>query len=277
MIVATIDRLKELIPVIVGSDFKKYEPFVIDAREWLKREITGSALFAKLETEGNETLLSYAETVVANKAYLSGLPYFDLVETESGFAVVRTNTKAPASRERVDALKNGIETWLSVGIESLLEHLEETSRYHEDWKGSHTYTLLTETYIHKLKDFRRFAPFEGSRLEWVKLLPAMLDVINLKIAPVISAELSDEIIEELRDDDLTPENKKILPNIRFAYANYVVGRDDVAFSYLMRVRKVLLASPNNYPAFAGSELYATIQATIIEKNTAEKPIFRAGF
>jgi hypothetical protein len=269
--------MKQLVPVIVGSNFEKYEPFLIEAREWLKREITGTALFAKLETEGNEPLLAYAETIVANKAYLSGLPYFDLVETESGFAVVRTDTKAPASRERVDALKAGIEKWLSDGIENMLEYLEENSTYHEDWKSSETFSLLTETYIHKLKDFRRFAPLDGTRLDFVKLLPAMLDIIHLKIEPVISPELSEEIIEELRDDDLTPENKKILPNIRFAFANYVVGRDDEAFSYLMRVRKVLLASPLTYPAFADSDLYATILATIIEKNTVEKPIFRAGF
>lgn len=277
MLVTTIERLRELVPVVVGSEFSKYETFIAEAREWLKREITGPALYGKLADAGNETLKGYAESVVANKAYLSGLPYFDLVETESGFAVIKTETKAPASRERVAALKNGIEKWLSDGIERLLEYLEENNQYHEDWKGSETFSLLTETYIHKLKDFRRFALFEGTRLDFIKLLPGMLDVIHLKIEPVISPELSEEIIEELRDDDVTAENAKILPNLRFAFANYVVGRDDIALSYLMKVRKVLLASPAAYPAFAESQLYATILATAITKNTDEKPIFRAGF
>ena len=105
----------------------------------------------------------------------------------------------------------------------------------------------------------------------------MLDIINLKIAPVISPELSDEIIEQLRDDDMTPANTAILRNLRFAFANYVANQEDKAHNYLMKVRKVIMAAPDNYPAFKNSDLYATIQATIIEKNTLEKPIFRAGF
>ncbi|WP_319228367.1 DUF6712 family protein [Draconibacterium orientale] len=277
MLVTTIERMKELVPVIVGSDFKKYETFVKEGREWVKREITGSTLYAKLDVAGNETLKEYAEGVVANKGYLLGIPFFDLVETEAGFAVVRTETKAPASKERVEKLTRGVESWLSESIERLLEYLEENSQYHEDWKGSSTFSLLTETYIHKLKDFRRIAPFEGTRLDYVAQLPKMLDVINLTIAPVISSDLSDEIIEQLRDNDMTPANQAILKNLQFAFANYVVGQPDKAHSYLMKVRKVLLASPDTYPTFRDSDLYASILATVIEKNTDEKPIFRAGF
>ena len=277
MLIETIDRMKELVPVIVGSDFKKYKTFVNQASNWLRKEIVGSALYGKLQDEGNETLLYYAESVVANKAYLIGLPFFDLVETEAGFAVVRTETRAPASPERVKALKTGVEQWLSEAIERLLEYLEESPAYHTDWKGSESFTLLTQTYIHTLKVFRRYAPFDGSRLEFAKALPAMLDVIHLKIEPVISPELSDEMIEELRDDDLTPSNKAILRNLRFAFANYVANQEEKAHNYLMKVRKVIMTTPDNYPAFKNSDLYATIQATVIDKNTEEKPIFRAGF
>jgi len=277
MLVTTIARMKELIPVIVGNDFSKYETFVKEAREWLKHELIGSELYNKLGVEGNSVLKEYCENVVANKAYLNGLPFFDLIETESGFAVTRTETKAPASPERVKALKEGIEKWLSDAIERLLEYLEESIQYHEDWKGSETFTLLTETYIHTLKEFRRYAPFSGTRLDFVAKLPAMLDVIHLKIEPVISPELSDEIIEQLRDGDITDLNKSILRNLRFAFANYVAGNDEVAHTYLVRIRKVLHKTPDSYPAFKDSELYANIQATVITKNTDEKTIFRAGF
>lgn len=277
MLVTTIDRMKQLVPVIVGNEFGKYETFVNEAREWLKSEITGKALYDVLEAEENIILLQYCESVVANKAYLSGLPFFDLIETEAGFAVTRTDTKAPASPERVKALKAGVEVWLSDAIERLLEYLEQNSAYHEAWKSSAAYSMLTETYIHTLREFRRYAPFEGNRMDFIKALPAMLDVIHLKIEPVISPDLSDEIIEELRDDDLTESNKEILKNIRFAYANFVVGNENTALSYIAKVRKTLLASPSTYPAFENSDLYAQILATTIEKNTIEKPIFRAGF
>jgi hypothetical protein len=278
MLVTDIETLKKYVPVIVGKDFSKYEPFVVEAREWLKKEITGSALFDALEAEGNETLKGYCERIVSNKAYLVGLPFFDLVETEAGFAVMRTDTKAPASRERVEALRAGVESWLSDSIERCLEYLEETMAYHEDWKGSPVYSLLSDTYIHTLRMFRRFAPFEGNQLAFVAAKPKMLSVIRLKIEPVISPELSDQIIEQLRDNEIIDtKNEAILPNLRFAFANYVAGNDDDGRSYLMKVKKVINRTPDDYPAYRDSDLYATILAQTADKNSIDKPIFRAGF
>ncbi|WP_372772097.1 DUF6712 family protein [Mangrovibacterium sp.] len=277
MIVTTIDTLKKYIPTIVGNDFSKYESEVREANNWLKRELTGSDLYAILDQAGNEELLSYAEAVVARKAYLEGIPSFDLMETEAGFVVTRNDNQAPASPERVKKLAEQMAKKLSDAIEDLLEYLEEQVDYHDEWKGSPAYSLLSDTYILTLKDFRKYAPFEGNRLAFLTAKPQMMDAIHLQIEPVISPELSDQIIEQLRDDDMTAENKSILENLRFAFANFTIGKKEVAQSYLMKVRKVIMATPDNYAAFRDSSLYATIQATVIEKNTAEKPIFRAGF
>lgn len=277
MIAGTIDILKKYIPTIVGNDFGKYEGEVREANNWLKREITGTELYAILESEGNEELLTYAEAVVARKAYLEGIPGYDLLETEAGFVVTRNDNQAPASPERVQKLQEQTAKKLSDAIEDLLEYLEDHADYHDEWKGSPAYTLLSDTYILTLKDFRRYAQFEGNRLTFLAARPRMMDAIHLEIGPVISPDLSDQIIEQLRDGDLTAENKAILENLRFAFANFTVGNKEVARSYLMKVRKVILKAPDTYPAFRDSELYAAIQATVIEKNTIEKPIFRAGF
>lgn len=277
MIAGTIEILRKYLPTVLGSDFTKYETEVREANNWLKREITGSDLYAILEMEGNEELLIYAEAVVARKAYLEGIPGFDLLETEAGFVVRRNDNQAPASPERVKKLQEQIAKKLSDNIEDLLEYLEDHPDYHDEWKGSPAYSLLSDTYILTLKDFRRYAPFEGNRLAFIEAKPRLMDAIHLHIEPVISPELSDQIIEQLRDGDLTAENKAILENLRYAFAGFATGRNDVANSYLMKVRKVILKTPDSYPAFRDSDLYATIQATVIDKNTIDKPIFRAGF
>jgi len=277
MLVDTIDKMTRVIPTIVDDDLTKFETYLADARQWLKREITGKQLFNILESSLDADLLSFAETIVAYKAYFEAIPFVDLIGTSAGFAVTKTDTKAPASRERVDALRMATLKWLSESIENLLEFLEEHPDYHDEWKGSPAYSLLSDTYILTVRDFRKYAQYEGSRLEWIKLHPEMMNAIRLKIDPVISPELSDQVLEQLRDGDLTPANKAILENLRFAFANFTIGNSELAESYLVRVRNGIIKKLADYPAFRDSDLYASILANVITKNKVENPIFRAGF
>lgn len=285
MICNSVDILKKYIPTIVNNDFGKYKPEVTEANAWFKKEITGADLYETI-TEAIEAeftpaqhvkIILLSEAVVSRKAYLAGIPTYDLTETAGGFVITRNENQAPASPERVKKLEDAISLRLTDAIEDLLEYLEETAAYHEDWKGSPTYTLLTDTYIQTLRDFRRYALFSGSRLDWIAAKPRMFNVIRLNIWPVISQELSDQIIEQLRDDELSDSNKTIIEDLRFAFANFFDNNPEAGNSYLMRIRKRLLATPTDFPAFNTSELYTTIKAQTINKYDPERGIFRAGF
>lgn len=278
MLIPDIATLKLFIPTIVGDNFEKYRAFLESAEQWLLKEITGKDLFDVLTAEANGEALKFAQAVVAYKAYADGVPHFDLVETESGFAIVSTNTLAPASQQRVAALQAGMYKKLSEAIESLLEFLEDTISLHDEWKGSPTYTLLSDTYIVTLREFMRFVFYSGNRMEFVALKPAMLNAIHLKIEPVISVELSEVIIEELRDEELSIANEDIIRDLRFAFANFTIGNEDTAQAYLARVRKKLYANPEDYPAFRDSDIYQSYLASlpVSSINTADAPLFFAG-
>lgn len=277
VIIDNIDVLRQYIPTIVSADFAKYEQYIADAEAWLSKEITGKLLFGIIN-EDDAQLLDYARAIVANKAYGDGIPFFDLVENEAGFAVVSNPNLAPASQQRVAALQAATYKKLDEVIESLLEYLEEKTEYHDRWKGSPAYTLLSNLYLTTVKEFRRYVVYDGSRREFMALKPEMLNAINLKIAPVISQELSDQIIEQLRDDDLTADNKAILENLRFAFANFTMKQEETAQSYLQRVRRQLYASPDKYPAFQSSEIYKSWLAAqkVASVNNVDSPLFFAG-
>lgn len=286
MICSTLEKFKKYHPTIVGSDYSKYESDIVDANLWIKRELLGESLYDHVDDSSeDQTLISLCEAVVARKAYMEGIPSYDVTETASGFVVARNENQAPASPERVAKLVKSMESKLSNSIEDLLEYLEDNSTedgsgpgdYGSLWRGSLTYTFLSDTFIPTIRMFRRYAPFPESRMEWVAQKPRMINVIKLKMYPVLSQELCEEIIEEIRDNDLTTANAAIIENIRHAYANLITGDPEEGHSYLLRVKKYIMAHLSDYPAFADSDLYATIQATIIEKNTILKPIFRAGF
>jgi hypothetical protein len=285
MICNSIDILKKYIPTIVNNDFEKYRAEVTEANTWFKKEIAGANLYntiigaldAEETPQGHLKIIELSEAVVSRKAYLAGIPSYDLTETAGGFVVTRNENQAPASPERVKKLEDAISLRLTDAIEDLLEFLEETAAYHEDWKGSPTYTLLTDIYIKTLRDFRRYATFDGSRLDWIAAKPRMFNTIRLSIWPVISQELSDQIIEQLRDEDLSEKNKTIIEDLRFAFANFFANNPEAGNSYLMRIRKRLLANPADFPAFDNSELYTAIKALAINKYNPERGIFRAGF
>lgn len=279
MFCTSIETLKKYLPTVINSEFEKYEAEVIDANRWLKSEILGKELyeFTEESTFDDDILKQHCEAVVARKAYLEGIPGFDLVETSAGFVVARNENQVPASPERVKKLQESMAHRLTESIENLLQYLEETTDYHNDWKGSPTYALLTDIYIHTLTEFRRYAQWSASRIEWIASKPMMLNVIRLIIEPVISQELSEEIIEELRDDDLSESNETIISDLKSAFANFVVGEKEAGTSYLYRIRKKLMASPSDYPAWENSELYTEIAASTIDKYDSERRIFRAGF
>lgn len=279
MFCTTIESLKKYLPTVINSEYEKYQAEVMEANRWIENEILGTSLLQIIESEDFDDvdLVERCEAVVARKAYLEGIPSFDLTETSAGFVVTRNENQAPASPERVKKLQDSIAHRLTDSIESLLQYLEENEYYHETWKVSPAYVIISETYIHSLSEFRRYAPWPGSRIEWIAARPAMLNVMKLKIEPVISAELSDEIIEQLRDGDLHESNETILQNLKFAFANFCIGEESAGNAYLYKVRKKLMASPSDFPAWESSELYTAILASTVNKYDTLRPFFRAGF
>jgi hypothetical protein len=281
MFCTTIESLKKYLPTVINSEYEKYQAEVLDANRWLRNDVIGPELFDSVQAgdyfEDIDALTAHCESVVARKAYLEGIPSFDLTETSAGFVVTRNENQAPASPERVKKLQDSIAHRLTDAVESLLQYLEENTDYHALWKGSPTYALLTDTYIHTLTEFRRYTPWPGSRIEWIAAKPSMLNVIRLKIEPVISSELSDCIIEELRDDDLDEANTSIIENLKFAFANFCVGEESAGNAYLYKVRKKLMANPSDFPTWENSELYAAIVASTVDKYKTDRPFFRAGF
>ncbi len=254
MIINDIETLKSYIATIADAEFSQFKQHLVSAELYLKREIVGESLFDLID-EPNDLLIEHCRNIVANKAYLEAIPFMDLVSTANGFAVIHTDTLTPASPARVSALKQGTEERLNECIEDLLEYLEAHNQFHDDWKGSKTYSLISENFISSLREFRRYARFDQGRLEFIKVLPTLSSIKKLKIETVISTELCEQIIEQIRDNELSSSNKRIVDDIRFALANYAINNEAVGDSFIAKVKKFLLNNIPDYPVFAASDIY----------------------
>jgi hypothetical protein len=293
MLINSIDELKAIIPTIAGSDFTKYQAYLATSDDWISREITGPTLFAKLTSADNGELLRLAQSATAFKAYLDVIPFLDLVDTETGFGVISNQNVAPASKERVQALSKQTEQRLSDSCESLIRFLEDHQDYHSDWKASQAFSFIGDCYIYSLEEFKRYAPFPGTRLDFVKIKPIVLKNQKLKIESAISPELSTQIITQLRSEGVSADNAKIIENLRFALAFFTIAdpqfiavfnnnpyeqkaaesleKTNIGDSFLTQAVNTIIANVDNYTAFKGSSLYAKMQANANRLASTDSP------
>lgn len=267
-----IATLRKLIPTITGNGFEKYRQPVANAKAWLKNKVVGRDIMRTIEELGeDEELFVCARLVVAYRAYLSSIADNDLVETANGFAVAHDEKFVVASSTRVAELHRSMERHLNEALEQLIECLEDTTDYRAAWRLAPMCTIMYESYLPTLRLFRRFGPFAGDYPEFIAALPRMRAVIIDTIEPVISRELSAEIISQVRTGALTENNALIIDDLRFALAGYFNQDARLGETSLFRARRRIEANSDDYPAFRGSELYALITEKK-ESDSTPKPI-----
>jgi hypothetical protein len=210
--------------------------------------------------ENRDTLKILCERVVAYNAYERAIPFLDLVQTDQGFGVVSNEKLLPASRERVDTLINATKAEQNKGIENLILYLENNATYWDDWKSSQTYSLLSDVLITTLKQFQLYAPwgdqvdgiYPKCRRDFIKFHPNLRKAQYDLIAPYTSQEYLDLLIEQMRDGELTTENKKVLEPLRFSLCLYSIGIKSQADNYVRNAVGIMKKNPAAYPVWRDS-------------------------
>ena len=141
-LITTDEQLRMLIPHVFATAegeptlFEILSPFIETAEQWAIDTFVPDAIFDEIaEDDGfgpNERLRFPLEKLVACQAYMTAIPSLDLVLTPNGFGVVSNQNIVPASRERVDALMNSLESQRDSAIEALILRLSSRT----DWQQS---------------------------------------------------------------------------------------------------------------------------------------------
>ncbi len=108
-------------------------------------------------------------------------------------------------------------------LDLLLAHLEkmvaEGVPFFDTWKDSETYKVTGSAYFRQTSDMERYLNTQGSRRAFLSLIKYFREVEEELIAPILCTDLSEELAEQLAENDLSEENKALLPYIRKAVAN----------------------------------------------------------
>ena len=146
-LITTDEQLRLLIPNILATAegeptlIEKLYPFLETAEQWAIDTFVPDAIFDEIaEDDGfgpNERLRFPLEKLVACQAYMTAIPSLDLVLTPNGFGIVSNQNIVPASRERVNALMNSLESQRDSAIEALILRLSSRTDWQQSAQGKY--------------------------------------------------------------------------------------------------------------------------------------------
>ena len=146
-LITTDEQLRLLIPnVLVTAEgeptlIEKLYPFLETAEQWAIDTFVPEAIFDEIAADDgfgpNERFRYPLEKLVACQAYMTAIPSLDLVLTPNGFGIVSNQNIVPASRERVDALMNSLESQRDSAIEALILRLSSRTDWQQSTQGKY--------------------------------------------------------------------------------------------------------------------------------------------
>ena len=146
-LITTDEQLRLLIPNVLATAegeptlIEKLYPYLEAAEQWAIDNFVPEAIFDEIaEDDGfgpNERFRYPLEKLVACQAYMTAIPSLDLVLTPNGFGIVSNQNIVPASRERVDALMNSLESQRDSAIEALILRLSSRTDWQQSAQGKY--------------------------------------------------------------------------------------------------------------------------------------------
>lgn len=259
MILQTKEQFIKYVPTAHSGAWLEMETYRNSGERWLKNELLGKVLYTELEEEQedpeHEEILDLCRKIVSLDAYRRAIPFLDLIQSANGFGVVSNPNLAPASRDRVNRLME--ETVLQRDDESevLLDYLEDTSRYHDAWKGAASYSFLSDSLIMTARELKRLCNWTGCRQDFLRLKPDIRLRMYNDLARWTGKAYIDELTEQQRDGDLTSDNRVVLDILKVSLANFIIGK--VKEAEICRDNAITFMDnhPERYPTYLTSLEY----------------------
>ena len=184
--------IKKYLPLQTQGTATKLDGFEIRALYKYFTKYLGQTLVDELAGENPDTTL-LEKTVPAwvVLTFLESIPFMDVISTPTGFGVVRSNTVAPASRERVDAIRTACQSAANDYMDILLLFLEKNVGDYPEWNKS---CLNEGSLIPSVSVFDEYEDINISRSKFVNLKRT---INHLEITDYLNV-LSAEFIAELQ-------------------------------------------------------------------------------
>ncbi|MFZ4705458.1 MAG: DUF6712 family protein [Bacteroidales bacterium] len=270
MILKTLIDFNNVVPTTAGTEnFSDFEPYVRSAEIWLKTNILGKTLYDAINAEeyDDDDLIRLCQNVIGNHAYWDAIPFLDVIQTDSGFAVISATGKVPASKERVERLREQCLTRRDNEVDFLIAYLEENANYHDAWKGSPAYSVMTDTLIRTATELKLFSQWDGTRREFLQLRPKMIRDTMTKLNPIFSKNYIEELIELQRDGNIEGENLYVIEMLKYAIGAMINGSIEIAEQIVSDALYYIDSNIDQFTTYTDSAEYKVRLAAGYENST----------
>lgn len=202
--ITTLEDIKKYVPTnfqyspdnLEGAEIRalfKYFP------KYLGRQLTELVDLDTIPADFKAKLIP----VLANYTYLLATPFLDVVSTETGFAVVRNNTMAPASRERVDAFMHAVMEATKDFTDEMLSFLEtniDVTAY-STWNQC---CLNSGSLVPDVETLNNVVNINESRTFFIEVIKPLNRIEREWLKPILSTEFYTELLSG-NDTEVKPK------------------------------------------------------------------------
>ena len=223
------------------------------------------------ELDTNSHLKTLAIPLVCIDAFVRTCRSLDLVLTATGFGIVSTESTAPASKSRVDAL---IEQLSLQELDLIDEIIQELMKV-EGWGLTEQAQMRVATLFYRPQQLEHMTTLKLTTDNW-QLAQGRAVTASALLRNEISDEYMDELLQKLRTASMGNADIIVMQKCCAFMADFISMYDlngGIPNELLLRqVVHQLEVFPDSYPTYTSSTLYARRHAERY-KNKREDPTF----
>ena len=248
--ILSIEDYKKYLPSNTIADAGKFEAFEKLALVKYFPRYLGKTLVANLLSDDpDEELTDIVKPALANLTYLESIPFFNVTLTSTGFGIVSNQNIAPASMDRVNALKDACLSAANEGINQILAYLElNDDSINTEGSGSggitgdwNRYSLNPGHLITDTEDFISASNINITRMEFVDIKTIANNIERTKFHEIFSLEFINDLIEG-EDEIIKPLIKTSLAFFAFYHYNRDINKNMVNDEYIKQAKKILASA-----------------------------------
>jgi hypothetical protein len=277
MLVNSIEEFVKYVPTARGTDWAPLNPYMEEADFEMEIFSFGKDLLDAIKAlDETNQIRKIACKIHCLLGYHHAIPFTDLIQTETGFAVTNTQNLAPASKERVERLIIWCVDQIDVLTDMLTEAIRGNNTLLTEWKKFGGYKQIFDCLFLSGNDFAKWAKIEGRKR--AAFLNAKPDIVTLQLnllAPVISKKYLSEIIEMLQNSAITEDAKPVITLCKQVLGQVYNKNQDEATKTLNEITNLLESDSSKYSVYFASPEYSLRHSANYVNNQAD-PIYFFG-
>lgn len=233
--------------------FEKMQSYLRNANRWVRMRFVGVKLYDYYD-ELDDIAKDGLCQLVALRAFHEAIPYIDLTLTSTGFGIVNNSQVAPASKERVNRLREQVAVSAEEVMDYLLSVFLEEDAYRELFQDSPVFKLLTSSLFIYGFDMSNYSNMEGTRITLANHRTLITQAEN-ELAKLISIEYYSELIDKVRTNTLAELDYEALHQAKLFIGSYVEGNMNRAYPIAEQLVNYLRSHLDDFKTYAESDTY----------------------